>query len=182
MTALATIARLRLVAERMARGEPNVADDRWLSELLTEYLSRAPDEGVTLDDVFGLAVAQGGEPWWSREARALRDELIREYFAKFCGAATFAQALATLQSDIRRYERAGWPRDGKLREMPPAYEGLPRGLLLKIFQLNENLGAGAMPSSTDQLTRILATHCAESGKLPHEIPPFHAEKKIRSLG
>lgn len=179
---LATIARLRLVAERMVRGELPADDGRWLGGLLQDYLTRAPEENLTLDHAFGLAVEPGGEPWWSREWRALRDELVREYFAKFCGAATFAQALARLQSDIRRYERAQWPRDGKLSEMPVAYEGLPRGLLLKIFRLNENLGAGAMPSSRNQLTRILATHYVEREKVVHGISSIHGKEKGRSVG
>jgi carbohydrate-selective porin OprB len=57
VTALATIARLRLVAARLSRGELATDDGRWLAGILQDYLTRAPDEGVTLDDVFGLAVA-----------------------------------------------------------------------------------------------------------------------------
>jgi hypothetical protein len=165
-------ARLRRLADyARACGDDNFADG------IEFYLAKAP-EGLSLDRALGLAVVRGGETWWSREHRQRRDEAICEFFRRYCPGETDARRRATLQHELRRYERERWKSDKRLPVMPPKYEGTPRAQLFRAFHEHESCDAQRpMPTSDDQLYRILASHCAIERKLPHGIAAVDAERK-----
>ena len=164
-------ARLRHLAD-YARA---VGDDGF-AEGFEQYIAHARD-GLSLERALGLAVVRGGETWWSREHRQRRDEFICELYTRCCPGETDARRRTTLQIELTRYERGGWKEDKMLAVMPPTYEGTPRALLFGAFHENESLDAKRpMPTSDDQLCRILASHCAIERKIPHGIAAVDAER------
>ena len=164
-------ARLRRLAD-YARA---VGDDGF-AEGFEQYIAHA-HEGLSLDQALGIAVVRGGETWWSREHRLRRDEAICEFFARYCLGKTDARRRAILQHELLRYQRKQWAGDKRQPMIPPAYEGTPRALLFKAFHENESLDAKRpMPTSDDQLCRILASHCAIERKIPHGIAAVDAER------
>jgi hypothetical protein len=121
---------------------------------------------------------RGGETWWSREHRLRRDEINCEFYVRYCPGETDARRRATLQNALRRYEREHWPHDKMQRSMPPEYEGTHRELLFLAFRENESQDAHKpMPTSDDQLRRILASHCLTDRNLPHGIAPVEAASR-----
>jgi hypothetical protein len=157
-------ARLRRLAD-YARA---VGDDDF-AERFEQYIAHA-HEGLSLDQALGLAVVGGGETWFSREHRLRRDEINCEFYVRYCPGETDARRRATLQNALRRYEREAWPHDKILRSMPIAYEGTYRELLFLAFRENESQDAQKpMPTSDDQLRRILASHCL-TGRNPSRGP------------
>jgi hypothetical protein len=106
---LAAIDRLQRIAAAARAGEPmEAADAGWLADGLGRYLTGAA-VGVRLDDALSLAVPPGGEPWWSAQRRAARDDAIRRLAATFSGPPT-SRALAAAEA-IRRYGATGWRHD-----------------------------------------------------------------------
>jgi hypothetical protein len=167
--ALATIVRLRRVAEQAGTGGALGDDGPWLADALRAYLDRA-SKGATIDGAFGLTVPDGGEPWWRIELRTNRNAALREYFTRFCTAPTDPECLGILQNEIKRYARSQWSCDRKVTEFSTNFEGSPRGLLFRSFRINESLGATSMPLSVKQLRRILASHSTHDENLGHAEP------------
>lgn len=159
----------RLADLARAGGDDDFADG------IERYLAHA-HQGLSLDQALGLAVARGGETWWSREHRLLRDEINCEFYVRYCPGETDARRRATLQNSLRRYGREQWPSDKMLRIMPPAYEGTYRALLFLAFRENDLQDAKKpMPTSDDQLSRILASHCLTERNPPPGIATVEAE-------
>jgi len=164
-------ARLRRLADHA-----RACGDDGFAEGIELYLEKA-SEGLSLDEALGLAAERGGERWWSREHRLRRDEAICEFFARYCLGQTDARRRAILQHELLRYQRKQWASDKRQPMMPAAYEGTPRALLFKAFRENESLDAKRrMPTSDDQLCRILSSHCAIERNIPHGIAAVDAEK------
>jgi len=163
-------ARLRRLADHArACGDDDFAEGFEL------YLAKAP-AGLSLDRALGLTVERGGERWWSVEHRQRRDEAIREFFVRYCPGATDARRRATLQHELRRYERKYWKIDKRL--MPST--GTPRALLALAFHEHESLDAHRpFPTSDNQMPRILANHCAADRKSLHEISTVDGEGRSR---
>ena len=159
---------------RLADYARAVGDDG-SAEGFEQYIAHA-HEGLSLDQALGMAVVRGGETWWSREHRLRRDETIREFFVRHCPGETDARRRATLQRELRRYERENWEIDK--RRMPPA--GTPRALLALAFQEHESLDAHRpFPTSDNQIPRILLNHCAADRKSLHEIVTVDGEGRSR---
>jgi hypothetical protein len=164
-------ARLRRLAD-YARAVGDVG----FAEGFEQYIAHA-HEGLSIEQALGLAVVRGGETWWSREHRLRRDETIREFFVRYCPGETDARRRATLQRELRRYERENWEIDKK--RMPPA--GTPRALLALAFQEHESLDAHRpFPTSDNQIPRILANHCVAERKPFHETVHLDGEGRYSS--
>jgi hypothetical protein len=125
---LAALERLRHIAETVQ----DTADGEWFALALGRYTTGAAD-GVKLEEVFGLAVSQGGVPWWLARRRAERDRLLRELAGIFTGPAwSRAQAVADA---LRRYQSTAWRHD-KARGGPLTSDPR-RKMMFDIFAADE---------------------------------------------
>jgi hypothetical protein len=139
-----------------------------VADRLELYFARA-HEGVTLDDVFELAVGQGGENWSTTELRSQRDESLRSV-DRVISRPDFPLSVraATLRATLRRYETA-WHRTDRHRNgvMPAEYAGTEREHLFAAFEANRKLQAisdasrnsrasGDFPMGQSTLRKILS--------------------------
>jgi hypothetical protein len=154
---------LRLLSELLALAEAGkLGDDGPLiAAALRRYFEGAP-LGVTLDDVFGLTIAPGKEPWWSALARDRRDDALRRLAALFCPLGSIGDRETIVRAELRRYERR-WQRVDRHRgEMPPDYSGRPEQWLFEALRAHSDLHRGAarpvgFPLGTTQLRAILGS-------------------------
>ena len=143
---LAAVGRLRRLAARFA-GETADADATWFAGRIEVYLENAP-AGLDLDGAFDLTVAPGTSPWWQRERRAARDELLRQLAAALPGSCS-ARAHA-LAERLRRYAGSGWPLDR--RRGAPMPDTPERRALFRLFSLDAD-----PPTSLRRLHEILSS-------------------------
>lgn len=142
-------ARLRRIAACAAAGQPLPdGDGEWLADRLARYLETAAD-GNRLDDIFGLSPAPGDVGWWTIEARARRDDLIREIAARHCTGA-IAQRAAAIAFEARRYESGAWLRERHGDRPPPGSAGTLRELLFLAFKAHPRF-----PQSVRQIRTII---------------------------
>lgn len=141
-----SIARLR---ELVSRHEGGDELDRWLAASLSTYLEGA-DKGLSLEEAFGVATAQGQPPWWRQEAHEKRDEAIRLVADHFGNIGITQQADEILKT-ANRYITTAWRRDRDRDEPPPEYAGTEREHLWKALQAT----GGKFPESPRHVRRIL---------------------------
>lgn len=135
------IARVR----RLVISSPSLGDDgRWLADRLASYLNSRG--GLTLDEALGIAVTQGGEAWWTREARERRDAAYRDLARMMVGA-----SVAMICRAVTLYGETRWRRDKALTAMPANYSDTRRAALFAIYRE----GDGRIPASPKQIMRIL---------------------------
>jgi hypothetical protein len=91
--------------------------------------------GARLDACLGLAQAQGKPPWWLREARGTRDDLLRLVAARFfLGEPARAQA-AGIARQLSRYAETRWRRDRPWRTPPALYGGKIEHYLFRLLKI-----------------------------------------------
>lgn len=145
------VERLRRVAARAAAGEPLGEDGPWLAEGLRFYLEAA-SQGATLDDALGVSRSAGQEAWWTAEARARRDGIIRDLAAHHYAGLPTNRAATAIAQEARRYLGAGWIRDRHSIVMPAGCEGTIRGYLWQAMKAAERF-----PVSIRQIASILSS-------------------------
>lgn len=136
-----------------------------LAERLAQYLEHA-DEGVTLDEAFGLRPKRGGEHWWVSEARVIRDTAIRDIAETFPGGSVRELARQVAYS-ASRYQGARWRHDQE-REKVDYQE--PRNR--KLHELMRATGGEAPNEET--VRRVL--------RVGHEMGDFMTHEALSNTG
>lgn len=106
---------------------------------------------ITLDQVFGVCVQAGGEPWFVTLARDRRDGAIRKFAETICPGGAACDQIDALRVEFRRFGR-GW-NCGRFRETA-RLSNIDR-LLFEIFSAGDFLGC--VPESPDHLRKILGS-------------------------
>ncbi len=144
------IDRLRELLKVAESGELAELGD-WLVPRLNNYFTGA-SAGVTLEQVFDLAVSPGRAPWWREEALKARDDAIRRLADQHFGALDLNGQADEILTAIRRYRGSRWRHDRSIDHMPESYAGTRSALLYETLRR----GGGDAPESKKQVTRILS--------------------------
>ncbi|MGE3777271.1 MAG: hypothetical protein AB7F89_08815 [Pirellulaceae bacterium] len=100
-------------------------DGEWLADALRRYIDEAAD-GITLDEVLGVATPRGGRPWWKAEALRRRDESIAR-LRNLVPANGFRSEALAIRAAAIRYRRTRY-RSAPADDTDPAHVEL-RALL-----------------------------------------------------
>lgn len=113
MSALDNICRLRRLVARLLALEDEAAS--WLASGAAIYEAGAA-EGVTLCQALRIAPPAGQEGWWTTEARARRDDLLREMARRFFPASR--RQAADISTRLKRFTAGAraW-RPGSIEEL-----------------------------------------------------------------
>ncbi len=94
---------------RLIESAPALGDDgEWLAAAFGRYVNEAPN-GLTLDQVLGVATPLGSRPWWEKQERENQRDAVR-ILAGQCPPSVRSPA-STIAESPRRYQRGRWRID-----------------------------------------------------------------------
>ncbi|MFG7490510.1 hypothetical protein [Methylorubrum rhodesianum] len=134
---------------RVAGQQETEADRVELAARLRLYFESA-EEGITLDDCFGLRVCRGGSPWWRLETIGRRDAAVRLLARRHHNGRPVARQAAEIRAGLLRYAATAWRFDRLKAEVPFSYLGTERQIQFDILRTHEII------LSERQLQRILS--------------------------
>ena len=117
---------------------------------------------ITLNTALGFAPARGHEHWTATDARARRDDALRELAEHLApGERKLLPVALRVIRSIKRYGAAGWSTD-RPRGYPPDNSDTERRLQFDIYSLSK----GHPPLSPSRVREIISNGRDRRSKLP----------------
>jgi hypothetical protein len=130
---------------------------------LSRYVEEAP-AGVTFEQAVGLVERPNAPKWWTREARARRDTLIRRFADRFYPEGTTERRAAAVLADLLRYEAGVWRRERRSPVVADERSAAIVEILTACDVLAPDVGTRTgLPDTTRTIRRILEAGQADAG-------------------